>query len=536
VGIVIPQSFIEDLNAKVDLVNLIGKYVTLKPRGKDYWACCPFHSEDTPSFTVSPNKGFYHCFGCGEHGNALKFVMEHAGMGFIDGVKFLAELTGMSVPDQGPQASQVDARQKAGAYAALRDAVELYQHLLGKNDRAIAYLHSRGVDEDTIAKYQLGYASEAWNTVANSYRFKKQSVVDAGLVIEGDNSKRYDRFRDRIMFPIANRRGEVIGFGGRVIDKGDPKYLNSPETIVFHKGCELYGLYQAQTAIRIHNHALVVEGYLDVAMLSQCGIQNAVAPLGTAITVEQIQKLLKIAERVTFCFDGDLAGHRAAWKAAVLAAPLVADDQLVDFVFLPDNHDPDSFVREKGREAYLLCLENAIPLTKFVLDKLQSIVNFDTDEGKAKFISLAYPIAKSITAPALGILFRKRIKQMTGLDDLELQAVYQEDPITPNLPSMAGKICLILLSAPWLASQLDSEHQLGSLKADENWPMLEDVLAALQSKPDMSENAICELGMGKVYEYRLLRLIQDAKKVGEEFDAPKELLRLLQTIAAQVAA
>lgn len=451
-------------------------------------------------------------------------------MGFIDAVKFLAEQTGMPLPDQEPRVSEMDVRQKVNTYAALRDAAELYHYLLNKYDHAMAYLRKRGVNDVTIDRFQLGYVPEGWDTVASSYRFKKQAVIDAGLVTDSDNGKRYDRFRDRIMFPIANRRGEVIGFGGRVLGKGDPKYLNSPETIVFHKGSELYGLYQAQAAIRINNHALVVEGYLDVAILSQHGIENVVAPLGTAITIEQIQKLLKMAERVTFCFDGDLAGHRAAWKAAVMAAPLVADDQLVDFVFLPDDHDPDSFVREKGRDAFLSYLDKASSLTTFVLNKIQSIVNFDTDEGKAKFISLASPIAKSITAPALGILFRKRIKQLTGLDDLELQTVYQEAPISPNPESIASRICLILLTAPWLASDLDAEHHLVGTKGDENWRMLKDVLIALQSKPDMSESAIGALGAGKAYEYRLLRLIQEAQSMGEEFDAPKELHDILQAV------
>lgn len=451
-------------------------------------------------------------------------------MGFIDAVKQMAEIVGLPIPELQSRTADKDDRRKGAVLVALTDAAALYHHLLAKNVRAMAYLRKRGVSDETITKFLLGYAPDEWHTVASSYRFKKQALEDAGLVIQKDNDKRYDRFRDRIMFPIFNRRGEVLAFAGRIIDKGDPKYLNSPETIVFHKGNELYGLYQAQTAIRIHNHVLVVEGNLDVAMLAQHGFENSVAPLGTAITGEQIKTLLKMVERLTFCFDGDAAGHRAAWKAAIIAAPLVADDQLIDFVFLPDGHDPDSYIREQGAEGFQLQLARAKTLTGFVLNRVMHEVAFDTEEGKAKFISLVRPIAKSITAPALGILFRKRIQQLSGLSDQELQSVYQEEVISLQPPSLASRICLLVLCAPWLASELDAEDLLTSVKEDENWSMLEDVLAALKMKPDMDECALKEIGSGQAYEYRLLRLIHDSQCMGDEFDAARELRDIMTAL------
>ena len=344
----IPQSFLSELLARVDVVEVVGKYVQLKKGGANYMGLCPFHGEKSPSFSVSPTKQFYHCFGCGKNGNAIGFLMDHTGMSFIEAVKDLAQQIGMQVPEE-PQSPEERARAQAAKAKSdsltdvLEKAGESWREHLKNSPRAIAYLKGRGLSGQIAKRFGLGYAAEGWRSLASVFpKYDDPLLAESGLVIEGEDGKRYDRFRDRIMFPIRNIKGECIGFGGRVIGEGTPKYLNSPETPVFHKGRELYGLYEAREALHSAGYVLVTEGYMDVVALAQLGFANAVATLGTACTPDHVQKLFRFTDSVVFSFDGDAAGRRAARKALDGALPYASDTRSIKFLFLPAEHDPDS--------------------------------------------------------------------------------------------------------------------------------------------------------------------------------------------------
>ena len=361
----IPPGFIQDLLARVDIVDVVGRHVELKKAGINHKGLCPFHGEKSPSFIVSPSRQTYHCFGCGVHGNAIGFLMEHTGAGFIEAVEDLAQQVGMQVPQDERSQAEIQRAQAQKAHQlsltdVLAKATEHYRKQLKGNPRAIDYLKRRGLTGNIAAQFGLGYAPEGWRALASAFpAYDDPLLVEAGLVILQDDpgksaeeQRRYDRFRDRIMFPIRNVQGEVIGFGGRVLDKGEPKYLNSPETPVFSKGRELYGLYEGRTGLRQRGYALVVEGYMDVVALAQHGFNNAVATLGTACTADHVHKLFRFTESVIFSFDGDAAGRRAAGRALEAALPHATDTRSIKFLFLPSEHDPDSYVRELGSEAF----------------------------------------------------------------------------------------------------------------------------------------------------------------------------------------
>ncbi len=343
----IPKSFIQDLLNRLDIVDVVERYVPLKKAGANYTACCPFHNEKSPSFTVSQSKQFYHCFGCGAHGTAIGFVMEHGGLGFVDAVEELAQSIGVAVPQEiqtGPAQHKI----APDLYEVMQSAMRYYREQLKLSPRAIDYLKRRGVSGEIAARFGIGFAPEGWQNLASVCDYQQAALLETGLAIEAEGGRRYDRFRDRIMFPIVNTRGQVIGFGGRILDQGEPKYLNSPETPLFEKGHELYGLFQAQKAIRASGQVVVVEGYMDVVALAQHGIAYVVATLGTATTAYHVQKLLRLSDEVIFCFDGDAAGQRAAWRALENALPQLVDGKRIGFLFLPQQHDPDSYVREHG--------------------------------------------------------------------------------------------------------------------------------------------------------------------------------------------
>jgi len=358
--VAIPQHFLQELLARADIVEIVGRYVPLKKTGANFSGLCPFHGEKTPSFTVSPSKQFYHCFGCGKNGNAIGFLMDHTGAGFVETVHELAQQYGLQVPeDERSPAERARAAEQTEQRASLTDvlarAADAWRKQLKASPRAIDYLKRRGLSGQVARQFGLGYAPEGWRGLASVFPdYADPLLVESGLVIvsEDDEGKRYDRFRDRIMFPIRSVKGEVIGFGGRVLGDDKPKYLNSPETPVFHKGRELYGLFEARTALREQGYALVVEGYMDVVALAQQGLGNAVATLGTACTPEHVHKLFRFTDHIVFSFDGDAAGRRAAHKALEAALPLATDTRSVKFLFLPPEHDPDSFVRAEGVEAF----------------------------------------------------------------------------------------------------------------------------------------------------------------------------------------
>jgi len=399
---VIPDSFKQELLHRVDVVDVIERYVPLKKGGSNYLACCPFHSEKSPSFTVSPTKQFYHCFGCGVHGNAISFLMEYQGLGYVEAIRDLAESVGMKMPEFEPRTRKSE-EGGPDLYAIMERACDYYREQLKGAPRAIEYLKGRGLTGQIAARFGIGYAPEGWQNLESVFtNYTDKALKDAGLVIDGEDSgRRYDRFRDRIMFPIQNQRGSVIAFGGRVLGEGEPKYLNSPETPLFEKGRELYGLSQARSAIRAASRVIVVEGYMDVVALAQHGIEYAVATLGTATSPVHVQKLLRQTDEVVFCFDGDAAGRKAAWHALEVSLPYLADNKTVRFLFLPPDHDPDSFVREKGKDAFERKLDTAQPLSEVFQDYLIGRVDINTYEGRAQIVHEAKPLLKQISAQNL---------------------------------------------------------------------------------------------------------------------------------------
>lgn len=441
----IPQSFIQELLARVDVVDIVGRYVQLKKGGANFMGLCPFHGEKSPSFSVSPAKQFYHCFGCGKNGNAISFLMEHAGMGFVEAVQDLAQQVGLQVPDDdvSPQDKEraAAARQKQATLSdVLEKAADAYRRQLRESQRAIGYFKGRGVSGAVAKLYGLGYAPEGWRSLASVFpSYDDPLLEESGLVIvnDEDGDKRYDRFRDRVMFPIRNVKGEFIGFGGRVLGDDKPKYLNSPETPVFHKGRELYGLFEARTAIREAGYALVTEGYMDVVALAQLGFPNAVATLGTACTPEHVQKLLRFTESVVFSFDGDNAGRRAARKALDGALPHATDTRSIKFLFLPTEHDPDSFIRAHGTEAFARLVGDAMPLSRFLVDAASEGCDLGTAEGRAHMASNARPLW---TALPDGVLKRQLLSELADqtqlnardLSELWSQGTGRDAPRTPG--------------------------------------------------------------------------------------------------------
>lgn len=413
----IPKSFIQDLLGRVDIVDVVESAVQLKRSGSNLVACCPFHTEKSPSFTVSPTKQFYHCFGCGAHGTAISFMMEYHGLGFVEAVKELAQRAGMTVPDiRTHETTPEAARSQATLTEVLARAARYYKDQLKHSDTAIGYLKGRGLSGEIAARFGLGYAPGGWQNLAEAFDdYDAATLVEAGLVIRNDEGRRYDRFRDRIMFPIVNPRGDIIGFGGRVLGAGEPKYLNSPETPVFEKGRELYGYFQARQGIRKRNRAIVVEGYMDVVALAQFGVDNAVATLGTATSLTHVQTLLRAVDRVTFCFDGDAAGRRAAWRALEVSLPALSDGKLVSFLFLPEKDDPDSFVRAHGAEAFEALLDSAEPLSTVMIRELRADLDVSTPEGRAAFLKRAEPLLGQISARNLGMAMRDAVARVAGV-------------------------------------------------------------------------------------------------------------------------
>ena len=430
----IPQSFIQELLARVDVVEVVGRYVQLKKGGANFMGLCPFHGEKSPSFSVSPAKQFFHCFGCGKNGNAIGFLMDHAGMTFVEAVKDLAQSVGMQVPEEdiSPQdrARAAEQRQKQATLSdVLEKAGESYRKHLKGSDKAIAYLKGRGLSGEIAKQFGLGYAPEGWRSLASVFPdYQDPLLVESGLVIvnqdDGEEEKRYDRFRDRVMFPIRNVKGECIGFGGRVLGDGTPKYLNSPETPVFSKGRELYGLFEARNALRDAGYVLVTEGYMDVVALAQLGFPNAVATLGTACTSEHVQKLFRFTDSVVFSFDGDGAGRRAARKALEGALPYATDVRSVKFLFLPAEHDPDSYIRAFGKEGFAHCVTEAMPLSRFLIEVAREGCDLRTAEGRAHMASNAKPMWLALPEGALKRQLLGEIAELAELGSHELQDLW----------------------------------------------------------------------------------------------------------------
>jgi DNA primase len=439
----IPQTFIQELIARADVVEIVGRYVQLKKGGANFMGLCPFHGEKSPSFSVSPTKQFYHCFGCGKNGNAIGFLMDHAGMSFVEAVKDLAQQYGMQVPedDASPQdrARAVEQREKQHTLSdVLEKAGDAFKRNLKDSPRAIDYFKGRGLSGEIAKQFGLGYAPEGWRSLASVFpNYDDPLLVESGLVIlnvddDSGGEKRYDRFRDRVMFPIRNVKGECIGFGGRVLGDDKPKYLNSPETPVFSKGRELYGLFEARHALRDLGYALVTEGYMDVVALAQLGFPNTVATLGTACTAEHVQKLFRFTDSVVFSFDGDAAGRRAARKALDGALPFATDVRSVKFLFLPAEHDPDSFIREFGKEAFARYVSEAVPLSRFLIDAVRDGCDLNTAEGRAHMASNAKPLCMQLPDGALKLQLLTEIADLVQLTGRELTDLWSPKPASAN--------------------------------------------------------------------------------------------------------
>jgi len=495
----IPQTFIDDLLSRADIVEVINQRVPLKRAGPEYKACCPFHDEKTPSFTVSPSKQFYHCFGCGAHGTALGFLMEYDHLSFPEAIESLAGNMGLEVPREDGAPQGPDHRP---IYDMLERATKYFGWQLRHSPaapRAVDYLKQRGLSGEIAAEYRIGFAPPGWDNILQNLGKTPRDIDllrDAGLISEPDG-KRYDRLRDRIIFPIRDNRGRVVGFGGRILGDGTPKYLNSPETAVFHKGRELYGLYEARQALKDLNRLLVVEGYMDVVALAQHGIRNAVATLGTATTADHLDRLYRVTPEVAFCFDGDRAGRDAAWKALNTALPFMRDGRQARFMFLPDGEDPDSLVRKEGAEAFNQRLAQAAPLSQFLIDKLAEQVDMNSLDGRARLAELAKPMIARLPSGTFRAMLEQHLAEVIGLK-------LTPEPSPPARPRKARpkatalgtippvrRAVVLLLQRPAVAGQADLPDAWQTLDAP-GVPLLRDLLETLQQRPDISPAALVE--------------------------------------------
>jgi DNA primase len=502
----IPQAFIQDLLARVDIIDVVGRHVQLKKGGQNFLGLCPFHGEKTPSFTVSPSKQFYHCFGCGVHGSAIGFLMELRGLSYVEAIRELAQQVGLKVPE-----SSERGRETAGRLSALSDllktAVDFYRAQLKENRDAIDYLKSRGLTGQSAARFALGYAPDAWQPLRAAVdNYDDPRLVEAGLVI-ADEGKRYDRFRGRIMFPIRSARGQVIGFGARIIGSGEPKYLNSPETPLFHKGQELYGLHEARDSIRQADRAIVCEGYLDVIQLAQAGLGETVAALGTAVTTAHVSTLLRTTDQVVFAFDGDAAGRKAARRALEAALPVIADTKRASFVLLPDGEDPDSIVRAGGAAAFELELSRALPLSRFFIECLASGRSLASPEDRAAMVSDARSLITSMPPGALRLQLLRELAEATRTPREDLEALFglgrgrRSRPAalagrTPHVEvgDIKRRILQQLLAHPPLAREFDravtEEHVGGDEAIDRE---IEEVWR-LATSPELAATAVMTHG------------------------------------------
>lgn len=505
----IPQSFIDDLIARADIVEVINVRVPLKKKGREYTACCPFHNEKTPSFTVSETKQFYHCFGCGAHGTAIGFLMEYEHLDFVDAIETLAAEYHIEVPREDSPARTSHARDdKQPLYDVLEQASHLYQQQLRQSDRAIQYLKQRGLSGEIARRYKLGFAPDGWSFLLDSMERNVSNIYHltaTGMLVEKSSGKHYDRFRDRIMFPILDRRGRTIAFGGRIIDEGEPKYLNSPETPIFHKGYELYGFYEARQAVRNLQRIVVVEGYMDVVALAQNGIEYAVASLGTATTKDQIQKLFRSVHEVIFCYDGDQAGHKAAWRALENTLPILRDGLEAKFLFLPDGEDPDTMVRKEGKQAFETRLKNSIPLSEFLFDKLLKDIDAKSMDGKARLANIAKPLLATIPESVFRDLMYKRLSELVGISDQKLQGEHEstetekieKQPATRMRNSREVKqnatrdAIALLLQHPELAKETDLPDFFATASI-QGFSLLYAIYQTIMNNPEITSSALVE--------------------------------------------
>ena len=543
----IPQDFIDDLIARADIVEVVGRRVQLKKAGREFKACCPFHDEKSPSFTVSPGKGFYHCFGCGAHGTAIGFLMEFDHMSFVDAIESLASTMGVAVPKN-------ESDQPAKRYDelfSLMDTVSRYwQDNLKDNADAVAYLQKRGIDGATAKRFGIGVAEDGWSHVLDKFGKSEEAterLLATGLIIRKDNGKHYDRFRDRLMFPIRDARGRTIGFGGRTMGGGEPKYLNSPETVLFHKGRVLYGLYEARQALRHIDRLVVVEGYMDAVALARNGIDFVVATLGTATTNEHLNRLFRLTEDVYFAFDGDRAGKKAAWRALENALPQIREGRQIRFVFLPDGQDPDSFVNENGASAFVELLDAGLPLSEFLISKLASQVEMETIDGRARLAELARPLLQKLPEGVYRELLVERVAESVGITAPKLEkilaagateraqktearfATKRRMPSASSGPSVVRRAITLLLNHPECAQELDLEKLAGVRRAGVD--LLAALIEMVQSEPSITTAGLLERWRHDEKGRHLGKLAAANVPIDDEFDPAAELNECLQQLA-----
>ncbi len=545
----IPQDFIDDLIARADVVEVIGKRIQLKKAGREFKACCPFHDEKTPSFTVSPGKGVYHCFGCGAHGTAIGFLMEYEHMSFVEAIEGLANIMGVEVPRD---ESDRPARRYDELFSLMSSVETHWQNCLRDNTAAVDYLKQRGIDGATAKRFGIGFAPDSWSDVLDKFGKTPEAaerLLATGLIIRKDNGKHYDRFRDRIMFPIRDARGRTIAFGGRALGDGEPKYLNSPETVLFHKGRELYGLYEARQALRHIERLVVVEGYMDVVALARHGIDFSVATLGTATTSDHLNRLFRLTENVTFSFDGDRAGKAAAWRALENALPQVREGRQIRFVFLPDGQDPDSFVNEYGADAFIKELDNGLALSDYLIGELASQVDMTTVDGKARLAELAKPLIHKIPQGVYRELLIESLADTLGLSATKLEKMIGQAPesggaigsptqasarrprtaMGAGRPSVVRRAITLLLNNPATADKLDIEKLAGVNRPGVE--LLHDLIETVQEEPNITTAGLLERWRHDEEGRHLGKLAAVEVPEEEDFDPGAELEACLDQLA-----
>lgn len=545
----IPDSFIDELLARIDIAEVVGERVQLRRSGSNYHGLCPFHGEKTPSFTVAAEKQFYHCFGCGAHGSAIRFLMEYDRLEFREAVEQLANLAGLEIPEE---AQSSGPRENHDAlYELLGKANRAFQEWLRQHperQRAVDYLQKRGVSGEIAQRYGIGFAPPGWDNLLRRIN-DPAALKKAGLLVERDGSKGYDRFRDRIIFPIRDQRGRTIGFGGRVLDDGEPKYLNSPETAVFHKGQELYGLYEVLQHDRQPPDILVVEGYMDVVALAQHGLPRAVATLGTATSTRQVERLFRASADIVFCFDGDKAGRRAAWRALESALPAMRQGRQIRFLFLPEGEDPDSLVREQGQSGFEALLAEAAPLSDYLIAETSAEVDMQSMDGRARFVEKSLPLLKRLPPDVYRHMLLERIAGLARLETDYLQDIVDgreqlgrsRKPSAPEPPGMDGSgvrrtpvrlAIALLLQRPSLALQVEDIDALRGLDDLPGLPLLVELLELGRNEPNINTSALMERFHDSEHEAALWKLatwdhlVPEAGLEREFADAMQQVRRL----------
>ena len=562
----IPQSFIDELIARADIVEIVGARVQLKKSGREYKACCPFHAEKTPSFWVSPDKQFYHCFGCGKHGTALGFLMDHDHLAFPEAVEELATRLGLEVPrDEGADGRA--RRADEPLYELLGRVARYYAHNLARDTRAREYVARRGLSDETVERFAIGYAANSWNELLRRFGAsdaERTQLAEAGLIVERERGalregeRHYDRFRDRLMFPIRDTRGRVIAFGGRVIDAGEPKYLNSPETPLFHKGRELYGLYETRRARPNLARLIVVEGYMDTVRLHQSGVDYAVATLGTATTAEHFRRIFRLVPAVVFGFDGDRAGRAAAWRALQQALPEAREGREIRFLFLPEGHDPDTLIAQEGRAQFEARLTGALPLSEYLVRELSEQSELGSADGRARFAENARPLFARVPAGVYRELLLERLAQVVGLSAARLEELWGRRsgaaPATAPAPasprrarapaavrsggrgSLVRQAIVRLLHYPGIALEVSAAERAGLEASDEaGIALLRELLDNLRAQPAQLPAQVIQRWAGRENGESLQKLLAREEVITGSDAAAGELRAALVKLADQAA-